>query len=300
MNAIFSSPLADELAAFLAFKRARGYRYARAEFSLRSLDRFLVSLVEQRRRWRFEEAVLAWLARLPGRKPFSVSMEMAVVRELWKYLHRCNPRRFAREPRWPRLRNEPPFVARVLSSAQVRLLLGMIDDLDQPRFRRFLHRALFLVLYCTGVRFGEALRFRIRDVDLRRRTLFVAESKGRSRWVPFHPSLAVELERYLRHRRAFVGLGPEPDDRLFVGVNRRTLSVSTAGGTLCKLFRAAGLKPDRGRIGPRPYDLRHTFAVHRLERWYRQGADLHGRLPWLSAYLGHVNLLGTEIPHRHA
>ena len=26
----------------------------------------------------------------------------------------------------------------------------------------------------------------------------------------------------------------------------------------------------------------------------QQGVDLHSRLPWLSAYLGHVNLLGTE------
>jgi hypothetical protein len=40
--------------------------------------------------------------------------------------------------------------------------------------------------------------------------------------------------------------------------------------------------------------LRHTFAVHRLTRWYREGVDLHGHLPWLSAYLGHVDLLGTE------
>jgi integrase len=60
------------------------------------------------------------------------------------------------------------------------------------------------------------------------------------------------------------------------------------------MFRMAGLKPDIGRIGPRPYDLRHTFAVHRLTRWYRARADLHARLPWLSAYMGHVNLLGTE------
>jgi hypothetical protein len=34
--------------------------------------------------------------------------------------------------------------------------------------------------------------------------------------------------------------------------------------------------------------------VHRLTRWYAQGVDLHARLPWLSAYLGHENLLGTE------
>ena len=294
MTVAFHSPLADELAAFLAFKRTRGYRYARAEFMLRSFDRFLSSMARRRRAWHLDQAILGWLQKRPGRKPISVAMELSVVREFWRYLHRRNPRRFAREPRWPRLPNEPAFVAHVLSPAHVRLLLHLIGGLDRSRFRRFLYRALFLVLYCTGLRFGEALRLRFRDVDLGRRTFFIAESKGRSRWVPFHASLAVELERYLPHRRAFVGLVAEPDDLLFVGANRRRLPVNTAHGTLCKLFRAAGLKPASGRIGPRPYDLRHTFAVHRLARWYRQGVDLHGRLPWLSAYLGHVDLLGTE------
>jgi len=54
------------------------------------------------------------------------------------------------------------------------------------------------------------------------------------------------------------------------------------------------LKPEKGRSGPRPYDLRHAFAVHRLSQWYSQGVDLHARLPWLSAYMGHVDIIGTE------
>jgi integrase len=41
--------------------------------------------------------------------------------------------------------------------------------------------------------------------------------------------------------------------------------------------------------------MRHTFAVHRLTDWYRQGLDIHARLPWLSAYMGHDNVLGTEV-----
>jgi integrase len=294
MTSTFNSPIGNELAAFLGFKRARGYRYGRAEFFLRSFDRFVASRMQLRRPRRLDEAMLAWLGRLPGRKPNSVSMELAVLREFWRYLRRLDPRRFAHEPLWPRLPTAAPFAATVLSPAQVRLMLRLIGRLDRPRFRRYLYRALFLVQYCTGLRFGEALRLRIRDVDLRRRTLFVAEFKGRSRWVPFHPSLATELNRYLRARRSFVGADPRPDDRLFVGANLRRLPVETAGGTLRKLYRVSGLKPAHGRIGPRPYDLRHTFVVHRLTRWYRQGVDLHSRLPWLSAYLGHVNLLGTE------
>ena len=41
--------------------------------------------------------------------------------------------------------------------------------------------------------------------------------------------------------------------------------------------------------------MRHTFAVHRLTRWYRAGVNLHARLPLLAVYLGHESLLGTEV-----
>jgi integrase/recombinase XerD len=207
MRSDFASPLAAELAAFLAFKRARGYRYVRAEFMLRSFDRFLSSRARRKRAWRLDDTILAWLASRPDRrKAISLAMELSVIREFWKYLHRRDHRMLGREPRWPRLPTVPRFLAYVLSRAQVQLLLHLIGKLERPRFRRSLYRALGLVLYCTGIRYGEALRLRMRDLDLRRRVLFVAESKGRSRWVPFHPSLAVELERYLRARYVFVGV----------------------------------------------------------------------------------------------
>jgi integrase len=151
---------------------------------------------------------------------------------------------------------------------------------------------LLLMLYCTGIRFGEALRLRMRDVDTRTGVLFIETFKGRARWVPFHRTLSSELNRYLAERLKYAPTGPET--RLFVGANQQVLPVSTAHGTIYGLFRKAGLKPEKGRIGPRPYDLRHAFAVQRLTQWYRQGADLHARLPWLSAYMGHVDIVGTE------
>jgi integrase/recombinase XerD len=156
-----------------------------------------------------------------------------------------------------------------------------------------MYRVLLLVLYCTGVRFGEAVRLKLRDLDVRRRALWIAESKGRSRWVPFHASLARELARYLVARRAYAVVAG-PDDALFVGLNGGPLRRKTASHIVTVLLRRAHLKPPRGRIGPRPYDIRHTFAVHRLARWYRAGVDVHTRLPWLSAYMGHDDILGTE------
>ena len=37
-----------------------------------------------------------------------------------------------------------------------------------------------------------------------------------------------------------------------------------------------------------------SFAVLRLQRWYRTGSDVNQFLPWLSAHLGHVDLTGTQ------
>jgi integrase len=62
-----------------------------------------------------------------------------------------------------------------------------------------------------------------------------------------------------------------------------------------KLRKSAGIEhPPGARWQPRLHDLRHTFAVHRLIGWYREGVDVQACLPLLSTYLGHVNLTGTK------
>ena len=51
---------------------------------------------------------------------------------------------------------------------------------------------------------------------------------------------------------------------------------------------------DGAYFQPRLHDLRHSFAVHRLVAWYRQGADVQLLLPKLSTYLGHIHLAETQ------
>lgn len=289
MNTIFKSSIAGHLNGFLQFKRSLGFRYARAEFTLREFDRFLVAAAYKR--LPLDQAALEWLSGKPGRKPVSVSGDAAVLRQLFAFLRRSPDRAFT-EPRWPKLPTESVFVPYFLSEQDVFDLVALCAGLNRPCFRAVLYRTLLLVLYCTGIRFGEALRLRMRDVNTRSAVLFVDTFKGRARWVPFHRSLARELDRYLAARVEFAPAAP--DARFFVGVNKTTLPVNTASGTLRGLFQLAGMKPAKGRIGPRPYDLRHAFAVHRLNQWYKQGVDLHTRLPWLSAYMGHVDIMGTE------
>lgn len=292
MKRIFCGPAARELDGFLQFKRSLGYRYRRAEFTLREFDRFLIEYASTNRGWQLDRAAIAWLSSKPGRKAISVSGDAAVLRQFYRYLRRSENRGTIVEPMWPRLPTESSFVPYLLSENDILNLLTLCADLKRPSFRATLYRALILVLYCTGIRYGEALRLRMRDVNTRSGILFIDTFKGRSRWVPFHRSLAGELDRYLTLRMMYAPSHPET--RFFVGTDQRRLPIETASRTFRLLFKLAGLKPEKGRSGPRPYDLRHAFAVRRLSRWYRQGVDLHARLPWLSAYMGHVDIIGTE------
>jgi len=58
------------------------------------------------------------------------------------------------------------------------------------------------------------------------------------------------------------------------------------------IFTAAEIRTPTG-ARPRVHDLRHTFAVHALLRWYQRGDDPQARLPFLSTYMGHVSPVST-------
>jgi integrase len=61
-----------------------------------------------------------------------------------------------------------------------------------------------------------------------------------------------------------------------------------------KILIAAGIPHEGEHKGPRVHDLRHSYAVHALEKMARSGLDLYYSLPILSASLGHKHIQSTE------
>ena len=245
--------LSAQIEAFLGYKRSLGYKYMRAESWLRAFDRFAR---EQSGTIPLDQLIQSWLARNSARKPVSVTLELGVLRQFCAYLRRRSPKVIVPSRAWAPQSTESEFLPHVLEVRDIKRLLGLAATLGGPRFRRPMYRALILVLYCTGLRFGEGVRLQLRDLDLSRDVFWVAESKGRSRWVPFHRSLGRELERYLAARRSYAPTAPT--DALFPRADGRPVRVQTASLTVRSLLQRAGLKPASGRTGPRPYDLRHT------------------------------------------
>nr|WP_278555779.1 tyrosine-type recombinase/integrase [Brucella anthropi] len=288
----FHSALKSELQAFLLYKRAMGFRYGRPEGTLLHFDRFVLRTHGvSNRRPDLRSLIQGWLARGPGRKPISAATDLGVIRQFCLYRRRRDPDGFVPGREWFPPCIESQFVPYIFSDTEVRSIMRQIACGRGSRVQCLGRRLLWLLLYCTGLRFGEVARLQVADLDLRRRLLWIRESKGRTRLVPFGSDMADEFQRYLRCRGTKT-LPPESPLLLsFVGKRYCAKSISH---TLRQWLRGAGLKSEKGRHGPRPYDVRHTFAVHRLRRWYRQGVELSGRLPWLSTYMGHANILGTE------
>lgn len=56
----------------------------------------------------------------------------------------------------------------------------------------------------------------------------------------------------------------------------------------------AGISHGGKGHGPRIHDIRHTFAVHCLQRWVDENIDLETVLPYLSTYMGHVGIQSTQ------
>ena len=291
---VLAATLASDAAQFLAFKRAMGMGYRRAEFVLNAFVRFVREQYGERPA-SLEQAVTRWVTRIDGRKALTVSCEFGTVRQLCLFRRRSDPRAYVPEHALAPVK-ESVFVPYIFSREEVLALLDAATRHEDRSMWGAMLRALILVLYCTGMRLGEATRLQLNDVDLRRAVVTVQRSKGRSRILAIRDDLVAELQHYLRRREevlAASGVGASP--ALFVRRNGSALTLRAASEALRRLLRELGLKPQRGRTGARPYELRHAFAVHRLTFWALEGVDVHAKLPWLSAYLGHQNVLGTEV-----
>ena len=191
----------------------------------------------------------------------------------------------------------PPYIysrdelARLLDPATVAVSRRGAVQLDAVTFR-----TLLLLLYGAGLRYGEATRLTLADVDLANAVLTVRATKFyKSRLVPVSPRLAAVLDGHVaRRRRAGVAVGR--DASLLANRDGTRLASSTAQDAFAMLRRAAGVhRAAGGRTIPRMHDLRHSFAVHRPTSWYREGADVQRLLPVLSTYLGHADLEGTKV-----
>ncbi|MDH4283315.1 MAG: tyrosine-type recombinase/integrase [Myxococcales bacterium] len=191
----------------------------------------------------------------------------------------------------------PTLVPHIYSRAEIRSLLDAIPSVRFPtRIEPPTLRAMLLTAYGAGLRRQEVLDLSIADVDLQNALLTIRNSKFfKSRLVPIGKDLTKMLRDYTRWRATnHPAAGFE--SCFFLGRDGAAIPQWTLDQAFSRLRKYAGVqRSDGGRYQPRLHDLRHTFAVHRLTDWYRQGLDVQRLVHHLPVYLGHSQLAHTQV-----
>ena len=191
----------------------------------------------------------------------------------------------------------PPFVPYIYNAKELRTLFNVCFSYQKNKglLEPYMVRTLLLLLYGAGLRISETISLTLADVDLSQALLTIRETKfHKTRLVPLGKQLTKILLQYaVRREREKYSLNP--DAPFFVGRNGKPVSQHVIQVAFQHILKKANIRrTDGGRYQPRLHDLRHSFAVHRMTAWYKEGADVQRLLPVLSVYMGHVSLSSTS------
>lgn len=225
-------------------------------------------------------AVRSFLAALSrqGLSRTSQGRALAAVRSLLRFAGReglmaTNPAAAVRAPKAPRP------LPRHLRPGEVETVIEAEATLDERLVPR--DRALFELLYATGLRVGELVSLDWSDVDLTARTLRVMGKGGKERMVPFGRPAGAALGAWRSRWNEVRGAAADDDDPIFLNARGGRLTDRSVRRILDQAVAATAVAP-----GVHPHTLRHTFATHLLEA----GADLRA----IQELLGHSSLSTTQ------
>jgi len=218
----------------------------------------------------------AWLASRSRRGLIasSTARALSVVRGFFRFLARRGLVENATVLglRNPRLAKPVP---KALSESEAMDALNDIGALSDEPWIAKRDVALLTLLYGCGLRLGEALSLRRRDLkQARSGQLVVTGKRGKQRLVPVLAIVAAALDDY-------VAACPFKQEPLFLGARGGTLHPRIVQDRLQRLRLLIGL-PSTAT----PHALRHSFATHLLAG----GADLRA----IQELLGHASLSTTQ------
>lgn len=138
-------------------------------------------------------------------------------------------------------------------------------------------KALFELMYSSGLRRSEVTGLKIRDVDFFNGVVRVLGKGNKERLVPVTDEALYTLKYYLATRP-----NPQPQDALFLNAHGKPLT----GDGLAFIFKNTAIAAHLARKVT-PHSLRHSFATHLLNN----GCDLRS----LQEMLGHKTLAATQV-----
>jgi integrase/recombinase XerD len=291
-NHQFLSVLSVPIKGYIAEKQAVGYKFQKGAALLKRFDSFVYSRCLQDVDLT-KQLVMEWTARKPNETISTQCGRISLLRGLAEYMNRIGYPAFV-YPRAMVTVDRYAYIPYIFSSNEMKRIFEVCDHYPPNDCTPNRHLALPLLLrllYGCGLRISEALNLTLQDVDLNKGTIYIRNTKFyKERILPMSNSLTERCLNYCTTAQ----VGKMGNPYFFPSPFGGHYSVSTIYNLFREILRQAGISHlGRGK-GPRIHDLRHVFAVNCLKKWVLEGKDLNNCLPYLSAYLGHEDLRGSQ------
>jgi len=285
MIGVFSN-LAEE---FIRFKRSLGFKY---ESETKCLSRFC--RFSQKRgivkpeisRSLAEE----WISPREGEATSTRSHRITCIRQFAIYLNHLGYEAYV----IPEIKGltRDSFVPYIFTREQINAVLQAVDETEPWEVAKNMHLALpviFRILYGCGLRVSEVVHLKYKDVNLEDGILTIREAKtDKDRLIPLSDSVNQSCIDYAEK------IWWEKDNEyFFLAPDRTMISTMTVYQRYRRYLDTAGISHGGKGKGPRLHDIRHTFAVHVLQKWIENEVDLSAMLPILSTYMGHTSVRAT-------
>lgn len=286
----FNSELAPWLYAFFEEKYRLGYKYKSIDDQLMNFDRYLID--KDCKNSLSKELIMQWAQRKPHQKAETARCNIRTMRVLADFLNRNGIPTY-RVPQYSEPRRTHDFTPYIFTYDEIARIIAFFDGLRYNKIspkRYLVYPMLIRVLCFCGVRVSEALNLKVKDVDFDKGYFILRNTKNcQDRIIPFDENLSERFSAY-KNQMNFM----TDDEYFFPAPDGFIYGIATIGKTFREAMFAAGI-PYRGRgKGPRLHDLRHTFAVHSLQKQTLDGKPSEAALPILMTYIGHKSVDATS------
>ncbi len=165
-----------------------------------------------------------------------------------------------------------------LTVQEINYLLDTIKDEDLPSHRPIRDKAIFEVLYATGIRCAELTQIRLEDINFQEKTILIHGKGRKQRYVLFGEKAKAKILEYINAERFVHERG---NSILFLNPQGQSLTNRTIQMIFVMFSKFLKVKKTLT-----PHKVRHSFATHLLNA----GLDLRA----LQELLGHACLSSTE------
>ena len=291
-NQRFLSALAVPIENYIAEKQAVGYKFDKGADMLKSFDYFVYSRGLKETNLT-KQLVIEWIASKPNETVSTQCGRISLLRGLAVYMNRMGYPAYV-HPKAMVTVDRYAYIPYIFSNDEMKRIFEVCDNYPPNNCtpnRHLILPLLFRILYGCGLRISEALRLTLQDIDFNKGTLYIRNTKfNKDRILPMTDNLTERCRKYCKN----VGIGKMGNPYFFPSPYGGHYSESTIYVLFRAVLRQAKISHlGRGK-GPRIHDFRHVFAVNCLKKWVLYGRDLNNCLPYLSAYLGHEDMRGSQ------